>query len=182
MTFKSEAVADRYLFQYILREKSLKLLHIVFPFLTIENAEKKFNPHEMSYLWEIRFNQCETSFCEMRFNPCKMKFSLCEMSLCKVRFNPRKMSLHEMKFNPGEMRLNHQCDSLHSDIHNVFQKVQIQIVYPTMRNDSHFNSHSRHLHSGFIALGNGRIDAVETFMFALLTEMETFASVAFYSW
>ena len=47
--------------------------------------------------------------------------------------------------------------------------------------DSHFNSHSGHSHSGLIAEGNGRIDAVEAFMPALLTEIETFASVAFYS-
>ena len=53
---------------------------------------------------------------------------------------------------------------------------------PHKRNDSHFNSHSGHLHSDLIAQGNGRIDAVEAFMPALLTEMETFASFAFYSW
>ena len=46
----------------------------------------------------------------------------------------------------------------------------------------HFNSHSGHSHSGLIAQGNGRIDALEAFMFALLIEMETFASAAFYSW
>ena len=50
------------------------------------------------------------------------------------------------------------------------------------RNDSHFNSHSGHSLSHLIAQANGRIDAVEAFMPALLTEMETFASVAFYSW